>query len=237
LRYWFFTLYAVFGASAQEQKAHSKEYELLLAVTRSDAALVRQWIDAGADINRIIPFSEASALARQYLVDNSYDLSELGRGDMRRFATEFLLTPLHGAVREGNIEIAKILLDAGADPNVQAAWGDSPLYDAVGNREFEAALFLLEAGADVNRKNKWDETVLYYYVQYLWFNDILPAIIAAGADIEAPGSLSGGLRTPLINAAYWANTDAVRILIDSGADIDARTMREKQPSYGLLTTK
>jgi hypothetical protein len=42
-----------FFASAQEQKAHSKEYELLLAVTRSDAASVRQWIDAGAIVRAV----------------------------------------------------------------------------------------------------------------------------------------------------------------------------------------
>src|SRR5581483_6446868 len=54
------------------------------------------------------------------------------------------------AVRAGNIETARVLLEAGADVNETLGDGTSALLLAVMNAHYEAAAFLLERGADPN---------------------------------------------------------------------------------------
>ena len=71
------------------------------------------------------------------------------------------LTPLIFAAREGDIESAKALLDAGARVNQQSEYGWTPLLTAVNNRNYQLAKLLIERGADVNLANKGLWTPLY----------------------------------------------------------------------------
>jgi ankyrin repeat protein len=71
------------------------------------------------------------------------------------------LTPLIFAAREGDIESARALLDAGANVNQQSEYGWSPLLTAVNNRNYQLAKLLIERGADVNLANKGLWTPLY----------------------------------------------------------------------------
>jgi len=58
-------------------------------------------------------------------------------------------TPLMIASLRGNFQIAKLLIENGADVNASNAYGDTPLYLAA-NTSFELAKLLLEKGANVN---------------------------------------------------------------------------------------
>jgi ankyrin len=71
------------------------------------------------------------------------------------------LTPLVFAAREGDVETAKVLLDAGADVNLTTEYGWTPLLTAVNNRNYRVAQLLIERGADVNLANKGGWTPLY----------------------------------------------------------------------------
>jgi ankyrin len=71
------------------------------------------------------------------------------------------LTPLVFAVRHGDIETARILLEAGADVNEVTYYGWSPLLTATQNRYYKLASFLIEKGADPNIANKGGWTPLY----------------------------------------------------------------------------
>jgi uncharacterized protein len=55
---------------------------------------------------------------------------------------------VRGDVREG-----KILLDAGADPNVRGEYGYTPLHNAIGQKHLEFAKLLLSRGASKELKN------------------------------------------------------------------------------------
>lgn len=67
---------------------------------------------------------------------------------------DFRYTPLIGACMKGKAEIARALLEAGADPNFVASDGETPLKAAVPRRseKFDRVLFdlLLNAGAELN---------------------------------------------------------------------------------------
>ena len=71
------------------------------------------------------------------------------------------LTPLVFAAREGDLESAKLLLEAGAPINQVTEYGWTPLLTAVNNRNYLLAKFLLEKGADPNIANKGGWTPLY----------------------------------------------------------------------------
>jgi ankyrin repeat protein len=71
------------------------------------------------------------------------------------------LTPLVFAAREGDIESAQLLLDAGAPINQVTEYGWTPLLTAVNNRNYRLAAMLLERNADPNLANKGGWTPLY----------------------------------------------------------------------------
>ena len=71
------------------------------------------------------------------------------------------LTPLIFAAREGDLESAKLVLDAGASINQVTEYGWTPLLTAVNNRNYQLAKYLLEKGADPNIANKGGWTPLY----------------------------------------------------------------------------
>ena len=64
-------------------------------------------------------------------------------------------TPLHEVAQRNNIEILRLLLDAGANPNVPG--GDenyTPLHDAVEAGHVETIELLIERGADKKLRDK-----------------------------------------------------------------------------------
>ncbi len=71
------------------------------------------------------------------------------------------LTALILAAREGDIESARFLLDAGADVNEVTNYGWTPLLTATNNRHYRLGVFLLERGANPNIANKGAWTPLY----------------------------------------------------------------------------
>jgi ankyrin repeat protein len=71
------------------------------------------------------------------------------------------LTPLVFAAREGDLESAKLLVEAGAPINETTEYGWTPLLTAVNNRNYLLASYLLDKGADPNIANKGAWTPLY----------------------------------------------------------------------------
>jgi len=118
-------------------------------------------------------------------------------------------TPLFFAVREGHTEVAKVLLDAGADVNEEfkpksgnRRDRSTPLIFAVENAHFETAKALLEAGADPNAAPA-GYTALH-----------------AITSVRRP--LRGDTGPAPIGSGKISSLDFVSILLQSGADIDAR---------------
>jgi ankyrin repeat protein len=59
-------------------------------------------------------------------------------------------TALHAAAGRGQREMARFLLEQGADVNAMNGWGETPLHCAVAQRHLEMVADLLECGADIN---------------------------------------------------------------------------------------
>lgn len=80
-----------------------------------------------------------------YLINNGNDVSLKDCYDM---------TPLHYAMRAQNVEAAKVLLEAGADPNIANEKKITPLAYINGMpEELELLKLMLDKGGDVNFNN------------------------------------------------------------------------------------
>ena len=73
-----------------------------------------------------------------------------GQGATVSASTTKGFTPLMTAARQGNIELASLLIEAGADANETGSDGTHALPLAIQHGQYAFALFLLEHGADPN---------------------------------------------------------------------------------------
>ena len=70
-------------------------------------------------------------------------------------------TPLHLAAYGDNMELAKLLIDSGADLEAKNENGETPLHLAAWGDNIEIAKFLIDSGADVNAKTNYGFTPLH----------------------------------------------------------------------------
>ncbi len=155
------------------------------------------------------------------------------------------LTALVFAAREGDVESAKVLLDAGADVNQITEYGWTPLLTATNNRHYKLARYLIERGANPNIANKGGWTPLYLAtdnrnieggdypvpkpdLDHLQFIKVL---LDHDADPNARAKDNTLTRTiftmqwfyeagatPFIRAAQSSDTALMQLLLDYGAD-------------------
>jgi ankyrin repeat protein len=161
------------------------------------------------------------------------DLIALGANLDWQDKDNYNYTPLHLAIREESVEIARMLIDAGADLDVQDTWGSkTPLHDAALWRRIEIARMLIDAGASVDVQDNDGWTPLHWAARYGQV-EIVKMLIDAGADVNVQNE--NGF-TPLHWAAIKGNEEIAQMLIDAGARKDIPNNRGKLP-YDLTTNQ
>jgi ankyrin repeat protein len=80
--------------------------------------------------------------------------------DINAGDSEFGVTALSWAALLGDTEIAKFLIEKGADVNAKSRDGSTPLHSAAFLGRAEIAELLIQKGADVNPENYKGETLL-----------------------------------------------------------------------------
>jgi len=98
--------------------------------------------------------------------------------------TGFLNEGLFSAVRNGDLEKAKRLLDKGADVNARDILGKTPLHQAAISGHLGTVKFLIERGADISARDYWWWTPLHYAVANGHL-DVVRFLVERGADIDA----------------------------------------------------
>lgn len=174
-----------------------------------------------------------------------------GRGELGE-------TPLHEAVKNNKIEkIKKLLKDKGTDINAQDTYGDTPLHLASNNGYLDIVKFLVEKGANINIKSKsgdnpLGEAILYRKLEVFKFlleawknppiqelNDLLYTASRQGNTEAVSSLIKKGIKnvnikddrgnTPLHIAALNAHIELAILLIEQGADINAKNNESNTP--------
>ena len=114
----------------------------------------------------------------------------------------------------------RLLIDAGADVNVQAAvMGLSALHYAASNGRIKSVKALLSAKANVNVTTTLGQTPLIRAAEGQWL-DVATALLDAGADLKLAKKTG---ETPLMLAAANGDMPMATLLLDRGADVNQMT--------------
>ena len=126
------------------------------------------------------------------------------------------MTALHWAAESGQLELADVLVFAGANLEAATRLGAfTPLM--VASRAGHAGIvrLLADAGANLEATTETGETALHYAA---WSGnpEIALALAEKGARVDARETANG--QTPLMFAAAYGRTEVVRSLLEAGAD-------------------
>jgi quinoprotein dehydrogenase-associated probable ABC transporter substrate-binding protein len=206
--------------------------ELANAVLARSPERVKFLVGKGADVNKPDGqgWSPLAAATRdrsldimKLLLELKADVDSPGPGG----------TPLVIAVNQNNVPAMKLLIENGADINRLSSDKITPLAMAIVDGRYEAALALIEAGADL------DMTVGPQAVTPLMIAasqtkpgpgaiflpssarpvDVARSLIKHGADVNAR---SKAAMTPLMVAAVNNNSPMIGLLMEAGADPNAK---------------
>ena len=217
------------GADPNLRDGFRGQTALMWAAARNNADAVHALAELGADVH-----------AETETVDRPANGNRLFYAPPPTGFTALLF-----AARSGHIDAVQVLLAAGADVNDTLSDGQSALVVAVANANWELADYLLDRGADPNLAGAgWN--ALHQLLRTRRMNtgfgfpgpipsgrvdsiDVLKKMLALGGDVDARMTVNGmkdGQRnrlnrlgaTPFFLAAKVTDTEAMRVLLDAGAD-------------------
>jgi len=126
------------------------------------------------------------------------------------------MTALHWAAVHDQVEVAQVLLYAGATLKTTTRLGGyTPLHLAGRAGNVAVTRALLEAGADPNAYTATGVTAMHFAAEAN-ASDVIEVLLMHGADANAPDHFSQ--RTPLMFGAVRSANDAVSALLAGGAD-------------------
>jgi uncharacterized protein len=195
------------GADSNAREANGGQTALMWAVSERHAAVAEELVRRGADVHaRSTKGFTALMFAAQGGDADSARVLVGGGAKANDVMPKTGLTALIIAAATGRTEVAALLLDKGANPEAVDADGFTPLHYAAKNKEaVEMVSSLLRHGAkpDVRLIQK------------------KPTVAASGIVME--GATALGL------AAEINNLDAVKALVEAGADQSIPTARDTTP--------
>jgi len=257
------------GADPKTLTTQDGETVLMTAARAGNADAVRALLEHGADVNAVEHYKGQTALmwaaaehhpdVVKLLLDHGADWkvvsfdreTKLPKLSAASSVTPFArggVTAFLFAAREGDIESARVMLDAGVDINQADVDGTNALVFSIMNQHYTFAKFLLDRGADPNKLDVKGRGALYAAVDIrnedysampsrkeddpLPSLEIVKALLAHGANpnVQLTKNLPGrsGMdsgdttldegATPLMRAARAGDSAAMRVLLEKGAD-------------------
>ena len=218
------------GANVNAREPTENQTALMWAVARGHVEVVKVLIESGADVR-------ARSRAARHVISRRLQ-SELRYGELgRSYGTDAEetqiggFTPLLFAARHGDVEAARLLLEAGAEVDDVAPDGATALVIATFSGHRELPLFLLERGANPNAAGA-GYTALHAAV-LTGDEPVVAALLAAGARPDAQVTQATRVTrngqvlmiserlvgaTPLALAAKTIEVELMRRFVDAGAD-------------------
>jgi ankyrin repeat protein len=212
------------GAAVDAREPEFQQTALMIAVREHHGPAVDLLIKAGASVDvqtrtgptpSFVPPCKGTGCGSEGVGINRGGLPDRGR----RAEVKGGMTPLLYAARDGRVEAARLLVTAGADRELADGNGIRPLLMAALNGQIAVARLLVEAGANVNGDDVWGRSPLWAAVEYrnLDMNN---------NDQDAPTD-NGVDRAAVL--------DLIRLLVDRGANVNARTREVPPPRRWLYS--
>ena len=156
------------------------------------------------------------------LIDRGANLSARCRDWNRDSEDRAWWTPLHAAIYHNHPDIARLLIEGGADPEARSGDDQTALYMASPRGHADVVRLLIDSGADLNAKSRdWARhglkvgwTPLHAAIDKN-HRDIVLLLLDCGADPEIRSSWD---ETALYMASSRGCADIVKQLISHGAD-------------------
>ena len=128
------------------------------------------------------------------------------------------LTPLHLASREGHLDVARNLVEHGANAAAQDQFGSTPLHEASERGHLGLARFLVEHGANAAAQDQHGWAPLHQASQWSHL-DVARFLVEHGANIAAQDQRG---MTPLHQASQWGHLAVAQFLVEHGANAAAQ---------------
>lgn len=208
-----FRLVQADGNFVAPQYQAGEELKLMEAVRANDVEAARTLLKAGVDANAQDYWGDTpllQAVRRDslemalLLLDQGVAVNTKGHG----------YTPLGLAAKNGNIQLVRFLLRAGADPDRKNDDGNTPLHSAVVMGDAHMVAALTRAHPDMTLFNSEGLTALGLAVTTEQY-DCAEALILGGAPLDAGDKK---FRPPMFLAFAVADFDMLRLLLKHGAD-------------------
>ena len=139
---------------------------------------------------------------------------------------------LHQAAREGNVKLAQLLIENGANVNAKDEFDDTPLHIAAGYGHKNVVEMLLAHNAEIDAMNNLAETPLHVAASHGCI-DVAGHLIDSGAEINAAdiNAKKLGRGMPLYCAIFFGD-------MDNGADVNVRNEGElgKTPLHEAISS-
>ncbi len=116
------------------------------------------------------------------------------------------------------IDEIKLLIDCGADIEVENRFGYTPLMIAIYYDKLAIVKFLIAKGGNIEAKDKYGYTPLMITACY-GMVDFMRVLLDSGVNLEAKDKNGN---TALMMGVHFGIIEVVRILIDNGANIEAK---------------
>lgn len=236
---------------AAQNREPSSPSPLMLAVQSGDVAAVDQVLKRGADPNQPDGHGATALMWAIPDIDKVRRLVAAGANVNAR-STDPGRTPLLiAAGYPGTVELLKLLLANGADLNAKDGAGFTALGLAMLNADVDVVRFLVEQGLDLNNvgpvlaprsayARHRPDVVDYFLLRGLkvsaealianWQRpELVARMIELGGDVNGKVGPYGG--TPLMRAvsSELATADAVKLLLERGANPNAESSEGERP--------
>jgi uncharacterized protein len=219
------------GGSANRRLAHNQPL-LTRAVLTGKIELVQMLLEAGAVVNpawerKQIAYPKSGALIGEPMAYDADTLfKDLGDNDDdydREYdwiseieEPERIQLPLVAAVVVGSLQMVKLLLRSGAQPNLTNYAELWPIVIAAHKGDYEIVQTLLEAGADPSTQHC--RPTALGVAAYKGHLEIVRLLLKSQADPNIPTHEDG--YTPLMRAATDGPLEIVKMLVAAGADVN-----------------
>jgi len=198
---------------------------LMVASAKGTAISVKALLSKGADVNRTVAWGP-SALKLAVISGDIRTIEEvLDAGALVDIIDMEGWTPLMNAVTEGNVEITKLLILRGANPNYIVASnlssktdGRTPLMNAAFNGHVEVAQVLLNAGASVNVETPLRASALSFAIQARARSSELLSVTSILPDSFESKDEAHEFHDDLLKRSL----EVIKLLIAQGADITCK---------------